>query len=156
MKKIILSLLTLILSFHTMAQSTTKSYAFRLKPGEDLKKNIELFLKEKNITAAGIVTCVGSLTEANIRFANQPDGKLMKGHFEIVSLTGVLSINGSHIHISIADETGRTIGGHLLDGCLIYTTAELIITELNDLEFKRELDPTFGYKELVIKEPSKN
>ena len=105
MRKITLSIFILILSLHTMAQSTTKSYAFRLKPGEDLKKSIELFLKEKNIKAAGIVTCVGSLTEANIRFANQPNGKLMKGHFEIVSLTGVLSINGSHIHISIADET---------------------------------------------------
>ena len=156
MRKITLSIFILILSLHTMAQSTTKSHAFRLKPGEDLKKSIELFLKEKNIKAAGIVTCVGSLTEANIRFANQPNGKLMKGHFEIVSLTGVLSINGSHIHISIADEKGKTIGGHLLDGCLIYTTAELIITELSDLDFKRELDPTFGYKELVITELFKN
>jgi predicted DNA-binding protein with PD1-like motif len=156
MRKITLSLLILILSLQTMAQSSTKSYALRLKPGEDLKKNIELFLKENNIKAAGIVTCVGSLLVANIRFANQPNGKLMKGHFEIVSLTGVLSINGSHIHISIADEKGKTIGGHLLDGCLIYTTAELIITELSDLNFKRELDPTYGYKELAITEATKN
>lgn len=130
--------------------SSTKSYAFRLKPGEDLKKEIELFVKNNNIKAAGISTCVGSLTEANIRFANQPNGKNLKGFFEILSLSGVVSTNGSHLHIAIADKKGKTIGGHLMDGNLVYTTAEIIITELSDLEFKRELDTTYGYKELVV------
>ena len=67
------------------------------------------------------------LTDYNIRFANQPNGSTGNGHFEIVSLTGVLSTHGSHIHISISDSTGKTIGGHLMDGCKVYTTAELII-----------------------------
>ncbi len=137
-----------------MAQksSETKSYALRLKPGADLKKSIELFLSENDMKAACIVTCVGSLTEANIRYANQPEGTVLKGHFEIVSLTGVLSTNGSHLHIAIADEQGKTFGGHLLDGNLIYTTVELIISELTNLSFKREIDDTFGYKELVIEQ----
>lgn len=135
-----------------MAQnsSSTKSYAFRLKPGEDLKKEIELFVKNNHIKAAGISTCVGSLTEANIRFANQPNGKTLKVFFEILSLSGVVSTNGSHLHIAIADKKGKTIGGHLMDGNLVYTTAEIIVTELSDLEFKRELDTTYGYKELVV------
>ncbi len=135
-----------------MAQhsSATKTFALRLKPGADLKKSIEAFLVSNQIEAAGIVTCVGSLTDANIRFANQPEGTILKGHFEIVSLTGVLSINGSHLHLAISNEKGETIGGHLLNGNLIYTTAELLITELKDLSFKREKDPTFGYKELVV------
>lgn len=124
----------------------------QVKTKRRFKKNSRLFLKEKNSKATGMVTCVGSLTDANIRFANQTMGKLKKAHFETVSLTGVLSTYGSHLHISIAAEEGKTLGGHLLDGCLIYTTAELIITELIDLEFKREADSTFGYKELVIDE----
>jgi predicted DNA-binding protein with PD1-like motif len=142
----------IILSSIAMAQdsSSTKSFAFRLKPGEDLKKEIELFVKENNIKAAGISTCVGSLSEANLRFANHPNGKILKGYFEILSLSGILSINGSHLHIAIADKKGKTIGGHLLDGNFIYTTAEIIITELSDLEFKRALDTTYGYKELVV------
>lgn len=134
-----------------MAQSATKSYAFRLKPGADLKKEIDAFINQHHIRAAAIVTCVGSLTDANIRFANQPDGTLLHGHFEILSLTGVLSINGSHLHLSISDEKGNTVGGHLLEGCKIYTTAEIVISVLTDLEFKRELDSTYGYKELVVK-----
>ncbi len=127
-----------------------KTYAFRIKPRQDLKQKIEAFVKTYNLKAGAILTCVGSLTDATIRFANQPEGSKMAGHFEIVSLTGTLSTNGSHIHISISDETGKTIGGHLMEGCKVYTTAEMVITELTDLEFKRELDATFGYKELVV------
>jgi hypothetical protein len=154
MKKTALIILFSICTLFAMAQksSETKSYALRLKPGADLKKSIELFLSENDMKAACIVTCVGSLTEANIRYANQPEGTVLKGHFEIVSLTGVLSTNGSHLHIAIADEQGKTFGGHLLDGNLIYTTVELIISELTNLSFKREIDDTFGYKELVIEQ----
>lgn len=133
-----------------MAQSVTKSYAFRLKPGADLKIEINSFLKQHKIKAAAIVTCVGSLTDANIRFANRAEGTAFHGHFEIVSLTGVLSTNGSHLHISISDEKGNTIGGHLLEGCKIYTTAEIVVAALTNLTFKRELDTTYGYKELMV------
>ena len=152
MRKIYLFTLFLCGSLFTMAQhsSATKTFAIRLKPGADLKKSIEAFLADNHIEAAGIATCVGSLTDANLRYAHQPEGTALKGHFEIVSLTGVLSINGSHLHIAIANEKGETIGGHLLDGNLVYTTVELIITELTDLSFKREVDSTFGYKELVV------
>ena len=47
--------------------------------------------------------------------------------------------------LAVADSTGRTIGGHLLDGCRVYTTAEIVLGELPQLEFRREADATFGY-----------
>ena len=127
------------------------TYAFRLKPGQDLKQSIDSFVKEKKITAGWIHTCVGSLTEYNIRFANQEKGYSDKGHFEIVSLVGTLSINGSHIHISISDSTGKTVGGHLLEGCKIYTTAEIVIGESKELEFTREKDGSTPWEELQVK-----
>src|SRR6187200_2344706 len=114
-----------------------KVYVFRLKPGEDLRKSIEAIVKEKNIEAGWINTCVGSLTDYTIRFANQQQGTHGSGHFEIVSLTGTVSVNGSHLHISISDSTGKTIGGHLLEGCIVYTTAEIIIGESKTMLFKR-------------------
>ena len=82
-------------------------YAFRLKPGEDLSNSIDALVKEKNISAGWINTCVGSLTNYNIRFANQQEGSSGSGHFEIVSLTGTVSVNGHHLHISISDKTGK-------------------------------------------------
>ncbi|MES2890770.1 MAG: PPC domain-containing DNA-binding protein [Bacteroidota bacterium] len=127
-----------------------KAHAVRLKPGQDLRKEIQQLVSNKKISAGWISTCVGSLEAYNIRFANQPGGSVGNGFFEIVSLTGTVSINGSHIHLSISDSTGKTIGGHLLDGCRVYTTAELVILEDTRLDFKREKDGSTPWGELQI------
>ena len=125
--------------------------SFRLKPHQDLKVEILKFAASNNLKAATIVSCAGSLEQYNIRFANQPDGTFAKGFFEIVSLSGTFSDTSSHLHISVSDSKGVTIGGHLMNNNLIYTTAEIVIVELTDLEFVRETDPTYGYQELVVK-----
>lgn len=125
-------------------------YAIRLSPGQDLKKELTAFVREKNLQAAFIVTCVGSLQQAVLRLANQPGALTRVEKFEIVSLTGTLSPDGAHLHIALSDSIGTTIGGHLLDGNLIYTTAEIVIGEAGSLVFKRETDPATTYKELKV------
>jgi uncharacterized protein len=127
-------------------------HTIRLHPGQDVLAELKKFVAEKNIQAGFIMSAVGSLTQYHIRFANQPDGNKGTGHFEVVSLTGLLSVQGNHLHISISDSTGRTIGGHLLDGNLVYTTLELVIGDDPDHIYDRETDSSFGYKELVVKE----
>ena len=131
--------------------STLKTYALRLRPGDDLRQQLTAFVQANHIGAGTLLTCVGSLTVATLRLANQDGPSVYRGHFEIVSLVGTLSTNGSHLHLAVADSTGRTIGGHLLDGCRVYTTAEIVLGELPQLAFGRETDPTFGYKELVVR-----
>lgn len=142
-----------ILSFHSHAQkmntSPTDCYAFSLKPNEDLKRGILTFAKKQNIKAGAIVTCVGSLTQIHLRFANQEIGKKLNGHFEIVSMTGTFSDSTSHLHISVSDSIGQTIGGHLLEDNLVYTTTEIIVIDLTDIEFTRETDDTFGLQRVV-------
>ena len=132
-----------------------KSHAFRLKPGQDLKKEILDYVNKKQIKAGWISTCAGSLTNYNIRFANQHEGSSGSGHFEIVSLTGTVSVNGSHLHISISDSTGKTIGGHLLDSNLVYTTAEIVILSSDDFIFKREKDGSTPWEELQVEKRNK-
>jgi len=127
-----------------------ETVVLRLTPQQDLKAELEAFVEKHNVEAACIVTCVGSLTQATLRLANQPESKVYEGRFEVVSLTGTLSRHGCHCHVAIADSTGCTIGGHLLKGCLIFTTAELIIGILPNLRFTREFDETTGYPELKI------
>ena len=126
------------------------NHVIRLKPGMDLKKSIQSYISDHNIQAAWIVTCVGSLTKYELRLANQPYTSSDSGHFEIVSLTGTLSSNGSHLHMSISDSTGKTIGGHLADGNIIYTTAEIVIQSDSSFIFKREKDGTTPWQELQI------
>ena len=124
---------------------------FRLSPGQDMKEEMDGLAKELDLQAACVLTCVGSLTTAVLRFANQPRAATLTGHFEIVSLTGTLSIHGSHYHISISDEEGRTYGAHLMEGCKIYTTAEIVIGVLEGVQFLREMDSLSGYPELYVK-----
>ena len=127
------------------------TYAFRLKPGHDLFDEIERFIAEHEIQAGCVLCSVGSLTYAIIRLANHKFLSEYDGHFEIVSLTGTVSINGSHLHISISDGDGQTIGGHLVAGCKIYTTAEIVIAAFDDVIDKRELlKDDSGYEELVV------
>ena len=132
--------------------SKIQAYTFRLKPGQDLFKEIETFVDEKGIEAGIILACVGSLTKVTLRLANSTSYDIFKGPFEIVSLTGTVSTHGSHLHISISHGDGRTIGGHLGEGCLIYTTAEIVIAEFLEIVYKREPCEASGHSELVIKE----
>ena len=127
-----------------------KTYALRLRPGDDLRQALLAFVQVQHVRAGAVLTCVGSLTVATLRLANQEGPTEYRGPFEIVSLVGTLSTNGSHLHLAVADGTGRTLGGHLLDGCRVYTTAEIVLGELPGLEFRRETDPAFGYQELAV------
>jgi len=128
-----------------------KIRAFRLHPGEDILITIEKFLAENTIDAAIILACVGSLRTAALRFANQEEKVVLQGPFEILALSGVLSWNGSHYHISIADREGKTLGAHLMEGSEVFTTAEIVIGVLDGLEFHRVHDDKTGYPELSIK-----
>jgi len=127
-----------------------KIFALRLKPNQDLKESLKNFVTSNNIEAGFILTTFGSLKQASLRFANQNDSKVLHDKFEIVSLVGTLSTHGIHLHISISDKDGKTIGGHLEKGCLIYTTAEIVIGVSEDFIFVRTVDENTGYKELEI------
>jgi uncharacterized protein len=126
-------------------------YVLRLGPDKDLKQEIIAFAKNHHIQAGYIITCVGSLKKASLRLADQSNPTTWIQKFEIVSLVGTLAEDsGVHLHLSISDSTGHTIGGHLVDDNLIYTTAEIVIGEALDFKFNREIDSLTSYKELVI------
>ncbi len=128
-----------------------RAYTFRLKPGQDLFEEIEAFVSAQSIQAGCVLCAVGSLTQAMIRLANRPSHSEFAGPFEIVSLTGTVSTNGSHLHVSISDGEGRTLGGHLVPGCKVYTTAEIVLAAFDDITYQRELlENDSGYGELVV------
>lgn len=127
-----------------------QNYTFRLKSGEDLFDSIQAFAMEKHIEAGCVLSGAGSLTHASIRLADRTQNSEYEGPFEIVSITGTVSIHGSHLHISFADGDGKTIGGHFESGCTIYTTAEIVLAAFNDVIYKREFAEDSGYDELTV------
>lgn len=132
-----------------------KVFALRLKPDQDLRQSLKTEAKEQNIKAGFILTAIGSLKQATIRFANQSVSTVLNDKFEIISLNGTLATTGIHLHIAIADKEGKIIAGHLDDGCIIYTTAEIVIGASEEFSFIRTIDKQTGYKELeIIPNPS--
>jgi len=124
--------------------------AVRLKPGQDLKEALETWIREENLQAAYIGTLVGSLTRLCLRLAMAEEVAEWEGPFEIVSAVGTLCPDGIHVHLSASDRFGTTLGGHLMPGCRIHTTVELVVVQCPDLVFSRRPDPNTGYDELVV------
>jgi predicted DNA-binding protein with PD1-like motif len=131
-----------------------KTIIFRLKPGADLKSSIEATIKQHNVHAGFIITCVGGLTQAVVRMAgatpDSQDIRTFKDDFEIVSLVGTISVNGTHLHMSFSDNDGIVHGGHLKEGTIIHPTAEIVIGIDEDIQMNREFDQETGFDELVV------
>ncbi|HEV2403794.1 MAG TPA: PPC domain-containing DNA-binding protein [Candidatus Saccharimonadales bacterium] len=131
-----------------------KLYTLRITPGNDLKAELEKFVEDKNIKAGFIVTCVGGLSQAKMRMAgampDKQDIRTYKGDYEITSLVGTISVNGTHLHMSISDKDGNGFGGHLKEGTIIHPTAEVVIGEDEQAVYTRELDNDTGFPELVV------
>ena len=125
-------------------------YIFRLHRGDDLKQSILEFCKMNNINS-GIMACaVGCCSKVRFRLAGAESFYEDERDYEIVSIMGTISKDGVHIHISFADDTGKVVGGHLSDGCIINTTCEVSIIKSDKYKLSREYDEETCYKELVI------
>lgn len=128
-----------------------KTLALRLNPGADLRAALSTALSAFGGEAAFVVSGVGSLCEARIRLAGHDEPQRVEGDLELLTLSGTLGAGGPHLHASLADAEGRVFGGHVAPGCIVRTTAEVLLAVLDDLRFTREPDPATGYAELVIR-----
>ena len=124
--------------------------ATRLTKGDDLKQTIQQLVTQHHIHAGSIASCVGCFTQLNIRLAGATETLQLCEPLEIVSIMGTLTAEHQHIHLSVAKQNGDVIGGHLLEGSLIDTTAELIIHHYGNLKFHRQHDMNTGFTELVV------
>lgn len=129
-----------------------KTYAVRLRRGADLLPSIEAFCIKHVIKAGVVLSGVGCVTKGRVRDASGVTIVDIDEPMEIVSLMGTVSEKGCHLHISFSKEDLSVVGGHLVEGCIINTTCELVIGELEDCAYDVEFDEETGYDELIIKE----
>jgi predicted DNA-binding protein with PD1-like motif len=120
--------------------------ALRLRPGDDLRAALEA----TGLTGF-VVAGIGSLVQAQLRFAGETGPTCVEGPLEILTLSGSLTLDGAHLHISVSDASGRVLGGHVCAGCEVRTTAELLIAPLPAGSLSREFDDATGYAELSVK-----
>ena len=95
-----------------------RTMAVRLRPGADLKGELLALAAREGVRAGWVLTCVGSLSRVRLRLAGGTQHATWQGAFEIVALTGTLSQDGNHLYLAVADDQGRTVGGHLAEAGL--------------------------------------
>lgn len=120
----------------------------RLNPGDDLRRSLE-----SDGRTGFVIAGVGSLVHAQLRFAGEPGPTRIDGPLEILTLSGSLTPDGTHLHASVSDASGRVFGGHVCAGCEVRTTAELLIAPLSAGSLARAFDAATGYAELRILNP---
>lgn len=124
----------------------------RLHPGQDLRAALEAALTGHASKAAFVLQGIGSLSVAQLRLAGADHPTELRGDLEILSLAGSIAPDGAHLHIAISDAHGRVLGGHVAAGCIVRTTAEILLALLPDHAFSRELDAAgSGFRELVVR-----
>jgi predicted DNA-binding protein with PD1-like motif len=129
-------------------ESKIKRVVFaRFLENEDLLATITSVAKQNNINS-GFFFLIGTLKKAVLGYYKE--GKYVPiekdGPLEIVSCMGNISIKDEtelviHGHIVVSDNDGDAFGGHVLSGCLVDATGELVLVEAKSGTLRREFDP---------------
>lgn len=123
----------------------------RLRPGQDLRRALEAAVAERGCAAACVLSGIGSLSPTLLRLAGANEMRTIAGDAELLTLAGTIAPQASHLHASVSDAHGAVVGGHLAYGCVVRTTAEVLLALLPDWAFAREPDAATGYDELVVR-----
>lgn len=118
----------------------------RFSENDDLAESIKKAAEESGVKA-GTMLLIGVLKHAVLGCYKQGEyvNTELKGHVEIASCMGNIAQDEKgetiiHAHIVVSNEKGEAFGGHLMKGCLVGPTAELVIIEATDLSLERAFD----------------
>jgi len=124
-------------------------YFLRLDRGEEVLTSLAKFCKKESVFLAS-VEGIGAVNRATIGIysveTHEYTKKTLEGPMEILSLLGnVTQKDGEtylHLHIVLADEELKAIGGHLNEA-IIAATGEIVIRPINGRVY-RQYDEEIG------------
>jgi predicted DNA-binding protein with PD1-like motif len=127
-----------------------RTFIGRLEKGSDLVGEIERICDERDVSAAW-VSVIGAVSHAAFAYYHQGDLRYLElssdTHHEITAFIGNVSIRDGkpflHAHATFADEHGACVGGHLLQGTVVFV-AEFTIRELLGVGLVRNYEEEFG------------
>ncbi len=132
--------------------------AIRMAPGDDLYGTTMKICREKGIKSGVIISVAASLQKAVLRNVWQfPDPfpitdecrifTPINGPLELLQMSGNITQTEkgepylhAHATISMGRPEATCFGGHLVEGCTIFSTCEMVIAEIENLAFMRLMD----------------
>ncbi len=150
----------------------------RILPHSNLVKAILQSFQQTGFSAAFVPNGIGSLESTHYTFITKNGTYhkpiLLKENCELLGLSGFIAKNPSaknlpaqeknpaqnegrstieyHFHAILANGTGCTFGGHLLEeGNLVCATVELTLVEMKGIHIKKEFDKETGFTLFKVK-----
>jgi len=100
--------------------------ALHLVAGSDLRRSLELLARQEG-GQGFVLSVVGNLSMAVFQCPGRAAPTQLSGELEIITLSGSLSPQGVHLHLSVSDADCRVWGGHLEPGTLVLRGADLLV-----------------------------
>ena len=140
--------------------SIKRTVAVRLTPGEDLFRGIEAVCEKYGVRSGTILGGIGSFTQARVcDIVLDPGSKTGYGYgapleenepIELFAISGSICRDEDdkvsvHAHCAFSRKDGSTVGGHLVEGCRVFITAEIYIAEFEGFSIERKLDNELGF-----------
>ncbi|UCE13829.1 MAG: DNA-binding protein [Candidatus Heimdallarchaeota archaeon] len=135
-----------------------KVFVARIKSGNDLLRALNDLVEEHKIKAGVFLSGVGLLRKAGLRNCKSlpkeyPITDENRSYMEITKPLEILALSGNisevegkpwvHAHVTLSYIDGeeiRVVGGHLIEGCIIFGFAEVIFLELKDIDMRKTFD----------------
>ena len=130
----------------------------RMAPGDDLFGTTVKICKEKNLKSGVILSVAASLRKATLRnvwkfpepFPINDECRIftpINGPLELLQMSGNITQTEkgepylhAHVTISMGRPEATCFGGHLVEGCEIFSTCEMVIAEIDGIDFMRIMD----------------
>lgn len=103
-----------------------ETLALHLEPGSDVRQSLEALACQEG-GQGFVLSVVGNLSTAVFQCPGKAEPTRLRGELEIITLSGTLSPEGVHLHLSFSDGDCRVWGGHLEPGTLVLRGADLLV-----------------------------
>ncbi|MDF1539445.1 MAG: DNA-binding protein [Candidatus Thorarchaeota archaeon] len=141
----------------TKVTQAVKTIIARLDPGEDVLETLESLVLEHNVHA-GHMMLIGAISGATLGYFDihkkEYRSFTISEDLEVTSCIGNVAFTKDgtpivHAHMVVADEKGASYSGHLMKGCIVSVTIEVVLTVLGG-ELLRVVDDRFGLNLLKL------
>jgi uncharacterized protein len=151
--------------FHSVEARSDRVIVGRLLPGADLIQGLEAVCDHHGIRFAAIAFAYGSLSSAAFKTLQIPAGgdhpvltlERVDRRVEFLGGQGLICRNddgdrATHLHGSVADESGQVLGGHFEPGLNpVFNNLDFTLQELSGVDLVRRWDAQTQTVEMVVR-----